>query len=323
MIDGGRNKMKMTIFKKLLLIMLVITLVPLLILGLAALNDAKLLGSDANAAAKSMGDEIIVDTTASLNQLGADIIKQKAVDVAKQLEIYIKDHPTMTVADLQADPYFSKMAVQQVGKTGYTAITDVATLICRFHSNPKIVNMDLANLAAKLPGFWSVMAPTKGGKISEGYYDWLEADNSTKQKYMYIAMVNAKTADGVQFSVASTTYIDEFSAPVAQTKEKITNSVTKTGNQIAVSVVKMQNTIMTIFLLTILFLILVCLSFAHSISKPIKALREAADKVTSGELDVALPKAKGNDEIAELTGSVEMLIAAFKAKVASKQEKKK
>lgn len=318
--------MKMTIFKKLLLIMLVITLVPLLILGLAALNDAKILGADAKGAAQNMGDEIIADTTDSLNQLGADIIKQKAIDVAKQLEIYIKDHPTMTVADLQADPYFSAMAVQPVGKTGYTAITDLDTLWCRFHANPKVANSDLANLATKLPGFWSVMEPTKGGHVSEGLYDWAEADGSIKQKYMYIALAGdgtIRTADNVWFSVAATTYIDEFSSPVELTKEKITTSVTSTGNQIAASVTRMQNTILTIFVLTIIFLILVCLSFAHSISKPIKALREAADKVTSGELDVKLPEAKGSDEIAELTGSVEMLIAAFKAKAAPKQEKKK
>jgi len=35
-----------------------------------------------------------------------DSIKQKAVDVAKQLEIYIKSRPTMTVAQLQNDSYF-------------------------------------------------------------------------------------------------------------------------------------------------------------------------------------------------------------------------
>ncbi|MFH0870160.1 MAG: HAMP domain-containing protein [archaeon] len=306
--------MKATIFKKLLVIMLAITLVPLFILGLAALNDAKRLGLDATDAASSMGTEMVADTTASLNQLGVDVIKQKAIDVAKQLEIYIKANPTMTVADLQKDNYFSKIAVQPVGKTGYTAITDVATLICRFHSNPKIVNMDLANLAAKLPGFWSVMAPTKGGKVSEGFYDWTEADNSTKQKYMYISMVDAKTADGVQFSVAATTYIEEFSAPVVQTKEKIVASVASTEGQISNSVAKMQGTIVTIILLTIVFLIFVCFSFARSISKPIKQLKEAADKVTSGEFDVKLPSAKGTDEVAELTGSVEMLITAFKAK---------
>jgi two-component system sensor histidine kinase MtrB len=74
-----------------------------------------------------------------------------------------------------------------------------------------------------------------------------------------------------------------------------------------------------IILLTIVFIIIICLKFAHSISMPVKQLKEAADKVTSGELDVKLPEVKGTDEVAELTGSVEMLIAAFKAKAQARQ----
>jgi len=313
--------MKATIFKKLLLIMLVITLVPLLILGLAALNDAKRLGLDATDAAKNMGTEMVADTTASLNQLGENIIKQKAVDVAKEMEIFIRANPDMTVAQLQQDAYFKSIAVQLVGETGYTAITDSSTLFCRFHVNPKIVNLDLHSLAAKLPGFWGVMSQSQGGKEVAGYYEWIEADNSTSQKYMYIATVNATTKDGVKFSVSATTYISEFSKPVVKTKEKISAAVTVTLDNITASVAKMQNTIVTIILLTIVFLILVCLSFARSISKPIKQLKEAANKVTSGELDVKLPAAKGTDEVAELTGSVEMLIAAFKAKAQPPKKK--
>ncbi|MFH0869560.1 MAG: ATP-binding protein [archaeon] len=145
-------------------------------------------------------------------------IRQKAVDVAKQLEIYIKARPGMTVAELQNDSYFSEIAVQLVGKTGYTAVADTDTLINRFHQNPKIANLDLSTLADKLPGFWKVMSKTKGGLEAEGVYDWAEADGRITQKYMYIAVVNALTADGVRFNVAATTYLSEYASaekPVA------------------------------------------------------------------------------------------------------------
>ena len=137
-------------------------------------------------------------------------IKQKAEDVAKQVEIYIKSNPELTVLDLQNDSYFQNIAVQPVGKIGYTALTDYNTLICKFHKNPAIINLQLKTLAEKLPGFWSIMSKTKGGYEAEGTYDWEEADGTIKQKYMYIALVNAKTADGVGLSVAATTYLDEY-----------------------------------------------------------------------------------------------------------------
>lgn len=139
-----------------------------------------------------------------------DAIKQKAGDVAKQIEIYLKINSEKTVFDLQQDDYFKEIAVQEVGKTGYTAVTDYNTLINRFHKNPKIIDMDLHDLAGKLPGFWSVMSKTEGGVEAEGIYDWEEADGSIKQKYMYIALVAAKTADNVGLSVAATTYLNEY-----------------------------------------------------------------------------------------------------------------
>ncbi|MFH1770573.1 MAG: transporter substrate-binding domain-containing protein [archaeon] len=149
------------------------------------------------------------------DKFASEAIKQKAREVAKQIEIFLRLNPEMTVEDLQNDAYFQEIAVQQVGKTGYTAVTDYDTLVCRFHSNPAIVDLDLHALSEKLPGFWGVMAKTEGGFVSEGLYDWVEADGSTTQKYMYIAIVNAKTADGVGFSVAATTYLDEYQEIVA------------------------------------------------------------------------------------------------------------
>jgi len=93
-----------------------------------------------------------------------DSIRQKAVDVARQIEIYIRLNPNMTVKDLQADPYFQSIAVQPVGKTGYTAVTDYDTLICRFHKNPALIDKDLHELADILQGFWGIMSRTKGAK---------------------------------------------------------------------------------------------------------------------------------------------------------------
>jgi hypothetical protein len=141
-----------------------------------------------------------------------EAIKQKAKDVAKQIEIYLKSNPSKTVADLQTDEYFKEIAVQPVGKTGYTALTDYDTLTNRFHKNPEMVNLDIVKLSEKLPGFWRIISATKGGQESDGIYDWQEADGSIKQKYMYIAIVDARTADNAGFSVAATTYLDEYSA---------------------------------------------------------------------------------------------------------------
>jgi methyl-accepting chemotaxis protein len=55
---------------------------------------------------------------------------------------------------------------------------------------------------------------------------------------------------------------------------------------------------------------------SYSITKPIKQLKVVADKVTDGDFSAQLPEAKSNDEISQLTASMEMLIMALKTRMA-------
>lgn len=148
-------------------------------------------------------------------------IRTQAENVAKQIKIYIQLNPKATVEDLQNDPYFQEIAVQRVGKTGYTAVSDYDKLIARFHENPAIVDLELSTLSEKLPGFWDIMRRTKGGYEAEGIYDWEENDGSIRKKYMYIAIVDAKTADNIGLHVAATTYLDEYEEKTSEISEKM------------------------------------------------------------------------------------------------------
>ena len=62
-------------------------------------------------------------------------IEQKAVDIGKQIEIYMLSNPEMTLDDLMDDPYFQAIAVQKIGKTGYTAVVDSKTFVIYFHQH--------------------------------------------------------------------------------------------------------------------------------------------------------------------------------------------
>jgi len=136
-------------------------------------------------------------------------IKIISETVSDEVNDYLLAHPK-TIVQLQDDPVFQSIAVQPVGKTGYTALTDYDDLISRFHATSSIVDLDLHLLADKLPEFWGVMRQSEGGVVSEGFYDWQEADGSIRQKYMYINPVESKTLDGVGLTVATTTYVGEY-----------------------------------------------------------------------------------------------------------------
>ncbi|MBT4574840.1 MAG: hypothetical protein HOB92_00075, partial [Candidatus Cloacimonetes bacterium] len=137
-------------------------------------------------------------------------IKQKAEDVAKQVEIYMVSNPNMTLKELQEDSYFRDIAIQSVGETGYTAILNYETLFNLFHIKPEFQGMDLSTLKESLPDIWDILMQANRGYDSGGIYDWIEPDGTTKQKYMYTAIVKIRTADGIGMAVAATAYLDDY-----------------------------------------------------------------------------------------------------------------
>jgi len=66
-------------------------------------------------------------------------------------------------------------------------------------------------------------------------------------------------------------------------------------------------------IIMLLISIVIALIFTRYIATPIMQLKDVADKVTSGNFDAKLPEAT-NDEIGELTASIEMLIVGLKIK---------
>lgn len=303
----------MKIFGKILITLLILSIIPLVVMAYMGYNNANNIGKLAVKNTKDLGVSVANDAEASLNLLGETILRQKAEDVAKQMEIYIKDHPEMTIPDLQQDETFFALGTQSVGETGYTTAWDAATIIDRFHYSPHIMNVDLHGLAEKLPSFWKLVGPEDQMQVRYGYYDFVEADGSIRQKYMHILPVDAVTADGVILVVAATTYIDEFNKPASEIAKKINENISGTQKNISGITNKMTTQNIVIFVIVLIVVIIVGFLFARGLSKPLIKLKKAAEKVTEGNFDVDMPKAS-KDEVGELIAAIEMLLTAFKNK---------
>jgi nitrogen fixation/metabolism regulation signal transduction histidine kinase len=309
--------MRFTLSKKLLVLLFFVIVLPLVIFSYLAVTDAKKIGEIAIKNARQMSNDSLNDSTNALNNLGIMVIKQRAQDIAKMLDTYINAYPTKTIAQLQSDPAFAALAVQSVGLKGYSAVHNSATFTNYFHSNPKIINTNLMDLKTKLPAFVALLEKTAGGQEFGDYYDWAEADGSIAQKYMHVAQGAAKTADGVQLSVAATTYISDFNQPIVQIKEKNEKILNETNSSTIAATQMMFNKNVLLLLIILILVSIIGYVYAQSIARPIRELKNAADKITLGNFDTVLPSGNGSDEVADLVVSMEMLITALKHKMQS------
>ncbi len=276
------------------------------------------LGSFRITSVKDIGSESLKELSAtsskesksSLDKLGEKIIKEKAIDVAAQIEIFIKTHPKLKKEDLNKDPWLKSIAVQKVGETGYTAVHDDQG-INYFHANPQIVGTDLHGLSTKLPAFWKILEASLKGPAS-GYYDWKDADGRIRPKYMYLAPV--KDTDLI---VAATTYIDEFSRPSRVMEGRM--------RQIESRYLEAYEGRIKIFYVVILCVLLILLVriyfYDRSVTGSIRYLSEVADKISMGELNTPIEiKAKG--EVGALAESIERMQTSVKAAIERLQKRK-
>ncbi|MFH1951148.1 MAG: PAS domain S-box protein [Pseudomonadota bacterium] len=280
---------------RLMAMALISGLIPIIIFALLMKLFADRFPIETDLAIQQGQEEQWQRSRAVLRQMAQDYIRTKALDVALQLELYLHAHPEMTVQDLQNDPGFREIAVQPVGKTGYTTVQDSETGINRFHKNPGIENLDLHSLADRLPEFRAIMKASLGGKYSHGYYRWKEADGEMRDKVMYIAPLAEKTADGVRFGVAATTYIDEFTRSI-EAAQDVSRSTTRylmiTLNRLIQSFTRMGLLFMG---LGIVLVSALSLWVGIYFSRAITGLRRATRAVNQGNFDARVSPAMSGD----------------------------
>ena len=105
----------MSIRIRLFLALLLLTTLPLAIIGYANLS-----------AIRHVSELILTESSQHMKELGQTSIRQKALDVAKQAQLYFEAHPDLLsdTALMMADKELADIAVQPVGLTGYTALYD-------------------------------------------------------------------------------------------------------------------------------------------------------------------------------------------------------
>jgi HAMP domain-containing protein len=276
-------------------------------LGSIRLTSIKDIGSGS---LKDLSATSLKESKSALDRLGEKIIREKSIDVATQMEIFIKSHPKMKKDDYSRDPWLKAIAVQKVGETGYTAIHDDKG-INYFHVNPQIVGTDLHDLSKKLPAFWKILEASLKGPAS-GYYDWKDADGKIRSKYMYLSPV--KDTDLI---VAATTYIDEFSKPTKAIEEKMKQIERGYLNEYE----KKFQMFYLIILAALIVLLVVIYFYSRSVIRPIRYLSEVADKISMGELDTPIEiKAKG--EVGVLADSIERMQMSVKTAIERLQKRR-
>jgi predicted Zn finger-like uncharacterized protein len=230
-----------------------------------------------------------------VSKMAEDKIASIARSVARQCQLYLLSHPGLRKENFAKDKVFKRLAVQPVGKKGYTALYERpgSDGIWRTwaHINPKIIGINMKKLKKPLgrnfPGFWKIYVGVKKGKESRGYYTWQDKDKTFRDKFMVCTPI-----EGTRFVVAATTYLDEFTRPVKRLQVESAELTQQT-----------RLTVWGILGATLLLVGLIVSLFGNRLAGRIKSLTEVADRISVGELDAVID-IESKDEIGDLAEAI-------------------
>ncbi len=263
----------MKISTRLTILFSLVAILPMLVSGLWGLRTLQ----QANRLAVEQGEEILLSQ-------GEEAILKTAQDVARQIALYLDSHPDVSLTNLsqlESNAELAEIAVQPVGRTGYTAVFDEEG-ITHFHVNPDLIGMDMSTLADDLPQFWAIFAASLDGSTSAGYYDWQDADEKVRRKFMGIVPVGS-----TPLRVAATTYIEEFSL-----RHQLDGIRKGLVNQLIVA-----------FVVVAVLAVLGATLLARRLSQPIHQMAHAATQIANGDLRIEPPSAP--------VGELRLLATAF------------
>lgn len=301
------------------LLVFVTGLIPILIFSLVITIYSKHLQSRFETFINEEHFNEMQQTGQIMRNMAEDIIRQKAHAVATALDLYIEMNPLKTVEDLQKDSKFSTLALQQIGKTGYTAIHDNNTAINRFHKNPAIVNTDLHSLSSKLPQFWKIIKDGLGEKESEGYYQWQEADGSIRDKFMCIVPLKNLTADNSRLAVAATTYMDEFTGPLLAVHQAGKNSTQAINDVVKKATSSFRRSGFIFMCIASLISISIAFFTGRYFAHDIRKIRSAISSINKGDLNARV-SSQATGDMAELIHDFNVMVDKLSTTTVRKEE---
>jgi HAMP domain-containing protein len=239
----------------------------------------------------ALSNMFVDESSKIVADMSEKIIEENARAVALQTETYLRDHPELSASLFDSDQNFKAIAVQKVGKTGYTALYQVPgdDGIWRTwaHVNSKIVGIDMSGLKKALgenfDDFWKIYTAVANGKESRGYYTWRDSDGRLREKFMVCTPVK-----DTPYVIASTTYMDEITLPLKRLEAQARLDA---GN--------IRNFTIAILLATIILIGLIVSIYGYRLTQRIKSLTSVADRISVGELDAQIDTSAG-DEIGAL-----------------------
>lgn len=324
----------MRIRTKILAVLLVLSIVPLGILGALSVSSIDSLGDGALDSTENLSETSENVSTKLVTSLEERRIMAKARDTAKLAKAILEGAAPVSIDEINSSTSDVHMMLEnQVVSIiepgpedlpkplkayyGYTVMT------CNNLGHPdkqeQIGNVKIiAHPTVQTPLPFNVMGTDlenntrqliQGVMELSGRYDWTHTvTEERRRKYSAWSQFYFRTEDGLRrrFAIMATMWLDVYKRPVKNLEAQNQDILGSTKKDLNNSVSQYRNYAIIGFGAMVVIVFAVGILFARSIVNPIEKLRDAADRLSKGEMDVDVT-VDTEDEIGELSDAFERM----------------
>lgn len=234
----------------------------------------------------SYGNQI----TDVVTQMGQSQVAAKARSVAQQLRLYLSANPDIEAEDFNRDRSIRRIAVQKIGRTGYTFLYELPgdgdSWNVLVHPDPDMVGRDLTESEGPA-GFQKIIQSTSGGKEANGFYTQPTPDGERVDHFMFCV------------PVGDTGYV----AVATLEQDSMIQPAHVLNTQLDKTYYRMRNRSLFILGGIAVFFLIIVSWFGHRLTRRIQSLTDVAERISVGELEAEV-QVKGKDEISSLAEAI-------------------
>ncbi len=258
-------------------------------------------------------DLTLAKSSEIVKNVSEDLLQQISDTTARQTRQYLYSHPDLKKADFNSNIYFKKVAMQNFGVTGHTALYErggeAGSWRYWIHPDAKLVGRDLKNLEPVVgdtfKDFWRVLTGVTGGSVSSGFFKYPDAKGNLQETFMVCTPV-----EGTPYAISASIFVDEITSPLKK--------MDAMGTRLSI---EMRNANMAIMGIGLLGIGLIIFFYGSRLTGRIKTLSETADRISLGDLnrDVQI---RSKDEIGGLAEAILRMQASLKFAIERMSKKK-
>lgn len=246
-------------------------------------------------------------------------VRQKALDVAQDLSLYIKNHPKQTWQEMRQDPMFREIASQPVGMVGETFLMSAQDKTILMHSDKTYRNQPLAK-ALCLQGKVAETSNLQfAGTPSLREFSLVQGQGQNVFCHGFLVPLRLKPLKGPELMVGAWVHTGEMDQIIAQSRAIFKTALNVTGTIIENRLGQFRRHFFYVLATLGLLAFLASAVLARRLIRQVTGLTQAAEAFDKGKLDYRILD-PGRDELGQLARTLNRMAASLNENTISRMD---